>query len=160
MNDTVERVPMRPMTELSVLNEAYHYPKPSAFSRGMRVDLANETMLFISGTASVNECGDTINAGDFKAQCFRMYENVTALLAGEGADWHDIAKTTIYIADMRNYAEFNEVRCAYLDAKGVFPYPASTCVEARICRPDLLIEMDAIAIIPKGRALPADGAAE
>ena len=151
MSDSVERIPKRPISNPSVLNEAYHYPKPSAFSRGMRFELTNEAILFISGTASVNECGETVHAGDFRAQCYRMYENVTALLAQEGAGWHDVAKTTIYIADMRNYAEFNEVRCDFLDSHGIHPYPASTCVEARICRPDLMIEMDVIAIIPRSR---------
>lgn len=154
MSDGVERVPKTPISNPDVLNEAYCYDKPSAFSRGMRVELSNEVMLFISGTASVDETGASIHPGDFKAQCRRMYSNVTALLASEGADWHDVARTTIYIADMRHYGELNEVRCEFYDSLGLDPYPASTCVEARICRPELLVEMDAIAIIPKSRAKP------
>lgn len=154
MSSQYERVPKRPMTNLSVLNEAYCYDKPSAFSRGMRVELANEVMLFISGTASVDENGASINQGDFRAQCYRMFDNVTALLEAEGADWHDIARTTIYIADMRDYAVLNEVRCDYFDSRGLTPYPASTCIEARICRQELLVEMEAIAILPRNRPVP------
>lgn len=154
MSSELERVPKRPMTNLSALNEAYCYDKPSAFSRGMRVELTNEVMLFISGTASVDENGASIHQGDFRAQCYRMFNNVTALLESEGADWHDIARTTIYIADMRDYEVLNEVRCDYFDSRGLIPYPASTCIEARICRQELLVEMEAIAILPRNRPVP------
>jgi len=154
MIDDLKRVPKSPMTDLNMLNEAYDYEKPSAFSRGMRVEMTNETMLFISGTASVDECGDSVNLGDFKAQCQRMFENVTALLATEGADWHDVARTTFYIADMRDYDDFNIARCSFYDSVGLRPYPASTAIEARICRSDLLVEMEAIVILPKERKRP------
>jgi 2-iminobutanoate/2-iminopropanoate deaminase len=157
MPSEFERVPKRPITNLSVLNEAFCYDKPSAFSRGMRVELTNEVMLFISGTASVDEYGASINAGDFKAQAYRMFDNVTALLAAEGADWHDVARTTIYVADMRDYDALNDVRCDYYDSRGLTPYPASTCIEARICRPELLVEMEAIVIIPRNRPVPGQG---
>jgi len=154
MNESVERVPKAPITNPGALNEAYDYEKPSAFSRGMRVELTDEVMLFISGTASVDACGASVHAGDFRAQCWRMFENVTALLESEGADWHDVARTTIYVADMRDYAVLNEVRCEFYDALGLKPYPASTAIEARICRPELLVEMEAIAIMPRSRARP------
>jgi 2-iminobutanoate/2-iminopropanoate deaminase len=154
MSDQIKRVPKIPITNSTVLNEAFCYAKPSAFSRGMRVELTNEVMLFISGTASVDENGESVHSGDFKAQCRRMFRNVTELLHSEGADWDDIARTTIYIADMRDYAELNEVRCEVYDSMNLKPYPASTCIEARICRPELLIEMEAIAILPKDRPRP------
>ena len=154
MSSETQRVPKTPMTNLNVLNEAFCYDKPSAFSRGMRVELTNEVMLFISGTASVDGNGASIHAGDFKAQAYRMFENVTALLASEGADWEDVARTTFYIADMRDYDAFNQVRCDFYDKMGLTPYPASTAIEARICRQDLLLEMEAIAILPKGRQRP------
>ena len=50
---------------LDVLNEASDYAKPSSFSRGMRVELPGATMLYLSGTASVDEHGATIHPGDF-----------------------------------------------------------------------------------------------
>ena len=157
MSDSIKRIPKTAISDPGVLNEAYAYEQPSAFSRGMRVELANEVMLLISGTASVDEHGASLHAGDFKAQCRRMFHNVTSLLDAEGADWHDMARTTIYIADMRDYAAFNEVRCELYDSLGLRPYPASTCIEARICRPELLVEMEAIAVIPKSREKPSEG---
>jgi enamine deaminase RidA (YjgF/YER057c/UK114 family) len=73
------------------------------------------------------------------------------LLAAENADWHDVVRTTCYLADFRNYDGFNEVRNAFYETEGLDPLPASTCVEARICRPELMVEIEAIAMIPKDR---------
>jgi len=134
-----------------VLNEAYAYPSKVSFSRGMRVELDNCVMLFISGTASVDENGHSIYPGDIKAQTRRTFTNIQALLESENADWHDIVRTTCYLADFRYYDDFNSVRNAYYLEQDLDPLPASTCIEARICRPELLVEIEAIAIIPKKR---------
>lgn len=145
------RITKRPIENKNVLNEAYDYASKVSFVRGMRVDLDNCTMLFISGTASVNEEGQSIHEGDIKAQTRRTFTNIAALLDAEGADWHDIVRTTCYLADFRHYDEFNEVRNAFFEEQGLDPVPASTCIEARICRPELLVEIEAIAMIPKDR---------
>ncbi len=145
------RIRKTPIENKNVLNEAYDYPTKVSFVRGMRVDLDNCTMLFISGTASVNEAGLSIHDGDIKAQTRRTFTNIAALLEAEGADWHDIVRTTCYLADFRHYDEFNEVRNAFFEEQGLDPLPASTCIEARICRPELLVEIEAIAMIPKER---------
>lgn len=132
-----------------MLNEAYHYEDPScAFSRGMRCEIGEATLLFISGTASVNHRGKSIHPGDFKAQCRRMYANLTALLKSEGATWHNVVKILIFIADMRFYRAFNEVRTAFFKKQGLKMLPASTCVEARLCRPDLMVETELTAVLP------------
>lgn len=137
-----------PITELNALNEAYHYEKPSAFSRGMKVELGDVTFLFISGTASIDENGKTVHVGDFEKQTKRTYDNVKRLLESEGATWKDVIKTTVYIKDIdRDYDEFNKLRIAFFKQEGVEPYPASVGVQARLCRPELLVEMDAIAIL-------------
>ncbi len=146
------RIKKTPIENKEVLNEAYDYPTKVSFTRGMRVELDGCTMLFISGTASVNEAGDSIHPGDFQAQTLRTFENIKGLLEAEGADWHDVIRTTCYLADFRQYDEFNEVRNAFYSAQGLDPLPASTCIEARICRPELLVEIEGIAMIPKGRA--------
>ena len=135
----------------SVLNEAYDYSKKVSFVRGMRVELDNCVMLFISGTASVNEHGESIHYGDIRAQTRRTFTNIKSLLESEGADWHDIVRTTCYLADFRDYDAFNEVRNAFYEEQELDPVPASTCIEARICRPELLVEIEAIAMIPKDR---------
>ena len=66
-------------------------------------------------------------------------------------DWHDVVRTTCYLADFRLYDDFNEARNAFYEAEGLNPLPASTCIEARICRPELLVEIEAIAMVPRDR---------
>ena len=130
-----------------VLNEAYQYERPSSFSRGLRLDIKGVTILLISGTASVDENGRTIHEGDFRAQTWRTYHNITRLLESEGASWKDIVRTTCYLRDIeRDYAAFNEIRTEFFKQQGLDPLPASTGIQAILCRPDLLIEMEAMAM--------------
>jgi hypothetical protein len=68
----------------NVLNEAYDYSKPSSFSRALTFDIGDLTVLLISGTASVDEDGATIHTGDFRAQCWRTYRNISNLLEAAG----------------------------------------------------------------------------
>jgi 2-iminobutanoate/2-iminopropanoate deaminase len=140
-------VEKRAITNHAVLNEAYAYRKPSSFSRGMRIDLGELTILLISGTASIDEHGQSIHIGDFRAQMKRTFSNITALLAAEGATWHDIVRTTCYLRDIdRDYEAFNEERTAFYAAQELEPLPASTGIEAKLCRPELLVEIEAIAM--------------
>lgn len=73
-------VKKRAVTNLGVLNEAYAYAKPSSFSRGTRIDLNGLTILLISGTASMDENGQSVHIGDFRAQMRRTLANITGLL--------------------------------------------------------------------------------
>jgi enamine deaminase RidA (YjgF/YER057c/UK114 family) len=140
-------VEKRAITNLRVLNEAYDYSRPSSFSRGMRIDLNGLTILLISGTASIDENGDSVHIGDFRAQMRRTFFNITALLEAEGATWKDIVRTTCYLRDIeRDYSAFNEERTAFYREQGLDPVPASTGIQAILCRPELLIEIEAIAM--------------
>ena len=140
-------VEKRAITNLRVLNEAYDYAKPSSFSRGMRIDLNGLTILLISGTASIDEFGVSVHIGDFRAQLRRTYQNITGLLEAEGATWKDIVRTTCYLRDIeRDYEAFNEERTQFFKEQGLDPVPASTGIQAILCRPELLIEIEAIAM--------------
>jgi enamine deaminase RidA (YjgF/YER057c/UK114 family) len=130
-----------------VLNEAYNYQKPSSFSRALRLDLGDYKVLLISGTASVNEEGKAEHIGDFKAQLWRTYRNITTLLKVEGMSWHDVVRTTNYLRDIeRDYAEFNKIRTTFFQWMKLDPLPASTGIQARLCWETLLVEIEAYAI--------------
>ena len=147
--ETIAKAPVqkRAITNHGVLNEAYAYAKPSSFSRGMRIDLNRLTILLISGTASIDEHGVSVHIGDFRAQLRRTYDNITGLLASEGCTWHDIVRTTCYLRDIdRDYDVFNEERTKFFAEQGLDPLPASTGIQAHLCRPELLIEIEAIAM--------------
>lgn len=146
---TIAHAPIekRAMTNHGVLNEAYAYPKPSSFSRGMRIDLNGITILLISGTASIDENGQSVHVGDFRAQMRRTLNNISGLLETEGCTWHDIVRTTCYLRDIdRDYEAFNEERTTFYKEQGLDPLPASTGIQAHLCRPELLIEIEAIAM--------------
>lgn len=130
-----------------ILNEAFQYAKPSSFSRGLKIELGGIVILLISGTASVDENGLSVHIGDFRAQCRRTFLNITRLLESEGATWKDIVRTTCYLRDIdRDYEAFNEERTAFYKAQQLDPLPASTGIQAHLCRPDLLVEIEAIAM--------------
>jgi len=139
----------------SVLNEAYDYERPSSFTRALSIDLNGTTLLLISGTASVDESGQTAHVGDFRAQCWRTYRNIATILDANGMTWHDVIRTTCYLRDIeRDYRDFNEVRTAFFTWLGLSPLPASTGIQARLCREDLLVEIEAMAV---ARTTEADG---
>jgi len=153
--ETIAHAPIEKhaMTNHGVLNEAYAYAKPSSFSRGMRIDLGEITILLISGTASIDENGVSVHIGDFRAQMQRTLANITGLLKSEGCTWHDIVRTTCYLRDIdRDYDAFNEERTNFYKEQGLDPLPASTGIQAHLCRPELLIEIEAIAMFRNQKA--------
>jgi 2-iminobutanoate/2-iminopropanoate deaminase len=142
---TTAPIEKRAITNLDVLNEAYDYG--SAFSRGMRIEMGKFVLLLISGTASIDDQGRTLYEGDLRAQTRRTFDNITALLAAEGATWKDIVRTTCYLRDIeRDYKAFNQERTVFYKEQRLNPVPASTGIQAILCRPDLLIEIEAIAM--------------
>ena len=123
------------------LNEAWTYG--ADFSRGLKVVGTNAIILFISGTASVDEKGRTVHAGDFEAQVERMILNISTLLAQQNATFGDVVSAITYLKHPDNASLLAKV---FTKRKiGNFP---NALVHARVCRPDLLCEMEAIAILP------------
>lgn len=144
------RVAHPAITSHDVLNEAYAYALPSSFSRGVKVTIhPGQRILYLSGTASIDDHGVTLYPGDFRAQLWRTYHNLQRLLESEGATWHDVVRTTCYLRDIeRDYDVFNIDRTQFFRCLGLDPLPASTGIQARLCRSDLLIEIELFAILP------------
>lgn len=142
----------QPVNVPAAMCEAYDYARPCAFSRALEVALPGATMIFVSGTASVGSKGENLHVGDFRAQARRAFENARAVLRQAKADWHDVVKVTIFIKDIAaHYGAFNEVRNEFFRKMALPFYPASTCVEARLCREELLVEMELIAVLADDR---------
>ena len=140
----------RPVTNTAVLNEAFHYPKPSSFSRGLRLEFGSVVVILISGTASIDEHGVSIHIGDFRAQCQRTFSNIKGLLAAEGATWKDVVKTSCFLRDIeRDYEAFNDERTRFYSDQSLDPLPASIGIQAILCRPELLVEIEAMAVMIK-----------
>jgi len=123
------------------LNEAWTYG--AEFSRGLRLVDANKVTLFVSGTASIDEEGRTVHAGDLEAQAERMLRNIETLLAAHGAGFRDLVSAVTYVKRPSD-AEALRTR---LRARGLTGFPHSF-VEAPLCRPELLCETEAVAMLP------------
>jgi len=124
------------------LNEAPDYG--SDFSRGLRVGDTNKTSLYISGTASVDECGRTVHEEDFEAQVERMLLNVSTLLERQGASFRDMVSAITYVKRAHDAPAYRRA----LREKGLVGFP-HVIVEAGVCRPDLLCEIEGIALLPR-----------
>ena len=79
-----------------------------------------------------------------------MSAHVPQLLVAEGASWHDVVRTSCYLRDIeRDYDAFNRLRTLFMHGLSLDPLPASTGIQARLCRSDLLVEIEAIAVLPR-----------
>lgn len=123
-----------------LLNEAWSYG--ADFTRGLRVHEANRVTLHVSGTASIDEEGRTIHTGDFPAQAERMLDNLASLLAGQGASFGDLLSGILYLKRPSDAAELRSL-CR---RRGFEGFPCAV-VESTLCRPDLLCEAEAVALL-------------
>jgi enamine deaminase RidA (YjgF/YER057c/UK114 family) len=123
------------------LNEAREYG--ADFVRGLRVQEANKVALYVSGTASIDEQGRSIHCNDVEAQADRMLVNLAALLERQGARFADVVHAITYV---KHAADAARVRARLRQAGfGGFPH---ALVAAPICRPELLCETEALAVLP------------
>ena len=136
------RPPVRTVMTAPTLNEATLYG--SDFARGMRVVETNKVALHVSGTASIDETGRTAHPGDFESQADRMLVNVAALLEGQGASFGDVVSAVTYL---KRPADAGRLREKLRDA-GFEGFP-NALVAAPICRPELLCETEALAVLPR-----------
>lgn len=134
--------PARTVMTAPTLNEAPEYG--SDFARGLKVVEANKVALHVSGTASIDEAGRTVHAGDFEAQADRMLLNVAALLEGQGACFADVVSAITYL---KRPADAPRLRQKLREA-GFEGFPHAL-VAAPICRPELLCETEALAVLPR-----------
>ncbi|MCC6849101.1 MAG: hypothetical protein IT294_11430 [Deltaproteobacteria bacterium] len=127
------------------LNEAWSYG--ADFSRGLRVVDANKVVLHLSGTASIDEAGRSVHIGDVAAQGERMLHNIATLLAGQGATFADLVSGVVYLKRAEDAPQLR----ALCRQRGFDGFPCAL-VEAPLCRPELLCEAEAIALLPLDRA--------
>ena len=133
---------------LEHLNPTHEYGV--AFERGTRLTLPTHTLhpegsqqfkqqYFISGTASINKHGDVVYEGDIVHQTGRLLENIGALLKDGDATMNDIRYFIIYLRDITDYHTVEILMNQF------YPQIPHIIVEAKVCRPGWLIEMECIA---------------
>ncbi|MFD7977160.1 RidA family protein [Streptomyces sp. NPDC059071] len=103
----------------------------------------------VSGQIALDTEGAVVGAGDAAAQARQVFANLGRCLAAAGADFGDVVKLTYFVTDM---AHLPAVRAARDAAFGTLPLPASSAVQVTaLVRPELLLEIEAFALIPEDR---------
>ena len=98
-------------------------------------------LLFVSGQIPLDPDTGQMVAGDVAAQTRRVLENVRAVLDAANRSFADIVRTTIFLADMNDFAAVNEVYGQYFSQ----PYPARATVQVARLPKDARVEIDVIA---------------
>ena len=101
-------------------------------------------LLFVSGQIPLDPSTGAVVDGDIAAQTERVMRNLAALLAAAGAGFQHVVRTTVFMADMGEFAAMNEVYTRYV----VDPAPARATVQVSRLPRDVRVEIDAIAVIP------------
>lgn len=102
-----------------------------------------QRMIFIAGQLARDRQGNVVGKGDMRLQIRQVGENIKAALAAAGASLSDLVKTTTYVTDIEEFFKHVDVRMEYFGAA----LPTSTTVEVRrLAHPDLLIEVEALAV--------------
>lgn len=106
--------------------------------------VASGPTVYISGQIPTDpETGQRVQ-GSFRDQAIQTFDNVTVLLEAAGTSWAYALKVGIYLADISNFGEMNQIYKEYLTE----PYPARTTIQA-VLPPGAGIEVDCIALVPE-----------
>jgi 2-iminobutanoate/2-iminopropanoate deaminase len=100
-------------------------------------------LLFLSGQIPLDPATGQIVDGDIRTQTTRVLDNMRELLHASGADFPHVARTTIFLADMNDFAIVNEIYASYFSP----PYPARATVQVARLPKDVRVEIDAIAVV-------------
>ena len=119
------------------LNPTYEYGV--SFERGTYVDFGDRRKVYISGTASINNKGEIMYAGDICKQTARMMENVEMLLQEAACTYDDVDQMVVYLRDPADYQVVKEIY------EQRFPTIPKVFINAFVCRPGWLIEMECMA---------------
>ena len=107
------------------------------YSQAIRVG----QLLFLSGQVALDPATGQMIEGDVSAQARRVMDNLAAVLDSAGLSFAHVARTTIFLADMNDFAKVNDVYGAYFSE----PYPARATVQVARLPKGARVEIDAIA---------------
>jgi reactive intermediate/imine deaminase len=103
-------------------------------------------LIFVAGQIPLDGAtGQVVGEGDIVQQTQQVMKNLEAILTAAGASWENVAKTSVFLSDLANFALMNEVYAQYFNPDTA---PARACVEVSRLPKDVLVEIDCIAVIP------------
>lgn len=99
-------------------------------------------MVFTSGQIPINPVTGNVEAKDIVSQTEQVMKNLGAVLAAAGSSYEKAIKTTCFLADIADFAAFNEVYAKYFTEK-----PSRSCVAVKTLPKNVLVEVEVIALI-------------
>ncbi|MBE6669889.1 MAG: RidA family protein [Ruminococcaceae bacterium] len=99
-------------------------------------------MLYTSGQIAINPASGNVEAQDIVGQTEQVMKNLGAVLEAAGTSFENAVKTTCFLADIKDFAAFNEIYGKYFTSK-----PARSCVAVRDLPKGVLVEVEVIAVI-------------
>lgn len=99
-------------------------------------------LVFLSGQVPMDPATGNLIDGDIAAQTRRVFENLGAVLKAAGLTFANVVRTTVFLADMNDFAAMNQVYATYFSE----PYPARSTVQAARLPRDARVEVDVIAM--------------
>lgn len=106
---------------------------------------ASGPMIFVAGQIAIDpRIGDIVYTDDVKKQTEQVMANLQAILTASGASFANVVKTTVFLADMNDFAAVNAVYAKYFPEETA---PARACVQVSRLPKDVLVEIDCIAVI-------------
>jgi 2-iminobutanoate/2-iminopropanoate deaminase len=120
---------------------------PKGYSHAAIVDLGNCEMIILSGQVPFDQKGDLVGAGDVSKQTEQVFLNIKNIMSEVGGAMENVIKIGVFMRDVSHIQNFRDVRDKFIDSKNP---PTSTLIEVnKLFREDVLIEIEATAIIPK-----------
>lgn len=102
--------------------------------------------IYIAGQVALDKSGNVVGKGDFAAQTTQVFENLKYALAAGGATFDNLVKVTTFVTDMSQMQTLRSIRGKYYGKNA----PASTLVQiTKLANDDLMIEIEAIAVVPE-----------
>jgi enamine deaminase RidA (YjgF/YER057c/UK114 family) len=105
---------------------------------------ADRRTVYIAGQVAFDSTGKVVGGADFVRQAEQVFINLGKALGSVGASFGDVVKMTTLITDVKNVPALREIRSRYLHPKEP---PANTLIVAHLVRPDLLLEIEAVAVL-------------
>ena len=101
-------------------------------------------LLFCSGQIALDPATGALVGSDVKTQTEQVMKNISAVLAAAGASFDDVVKTTCFLTDINDFAEFNQIYGQYFTGK-----PARSCVAVSALPKGAVVEVEVIAEVKK-----------
>lgn len=131
---------------VDAVNPAGVWSPFGAFS--MAVIQGDGQIIHLKGQVALNQQGQVVGAGDMRAQVGKVLENIQSVLASMGGQMGDIVSLVHYATDIEQFMGTGDIRKEFFAE----PFPVTTTVQVgRLYHPDLLIEVTAVAEIPRER---------